>query len=638
MTLWTRVLLVYLCIALLVLVLIGVALPVSLNQQNLVTVSAGSLQQLKHVNFGLSTFIREVKQDVLALSLTSDIRTRDDADFTSFLNATEETYRYSIGAREETIITHLRGYQLTHPYVNSVYMGRENGAFVRSFERARPTTYDPRERPWYILAKDHPGQVMVTDPYFALTTPDVNIGIVTALLDENGTMYGVVGADITLARLTDYITGIDVGGGDEMILVDKNGVILASRNTSLLTGNISDLLQARTPQFLQEQEGVIALDRSYLVYYTSPDLGWKIGAMIPSSEVEEMAGESIGRILLFVIVALVALSGVTLIFLNRGVIRPLVGLTDASREIAETGELEQEIETTGAQEIRVLARSFMAMVDSIRTERQGREDALAELAAHRDNLEETVAERTRELAKAKEAAESADRLKSAFLATMSHELRTPLNSIIGFSGVLLQELPGPLNEEQRKQLTMVSDSSEHLLALINDVLDLSKIEAGQMRLSVEAVDVPSVIGRVMRSVGPQAERKGLALETEIAPGVRTVQGDARRLEQILLNLVSNAIKFTEQGHVRVTCAEQEDRLVIRVIDTGIGISRENLERLFRPFIQVETGLTRQYEGTGLGLSISLKLTEMMGGTIRVESEPGRGSTFLVTMPLEEERT
>ncbi len=215
---------------------------------------------------------------------------------------------------------------------------------------------------------------------------------------------------------------------------------------------------------------------------------------------------------------------------------------------------------------------------------------------------------------------------------MSHELRTPLNSIIGFTGILLQELAGPLNEEQRKQLTMVQNSARHLLALINDVLDISKIEAGQLELSFAPVDVKSSINRVLELVSPMAEKKGLALTHDIADDVSTMATDPRRFEQILLNLLSNAVKFTEKGHIGISCRMEDGDCRVAVSDTGIGIPPEETASVFQPFHQVDTGLSRRHEGTGLGLSICKKLLDLMGGTIAVESQKGKGSTFTVRIP------
>ncbi len=257
-----------------------------------------------------------------------------------------------------------------------------------------------------------------------------------------------------------------------------------------------------------------------------------------------------------------------------------------------------------------------------------------ELRLANQEMEHRVEERTNELAQALEQAKVADMLKSSFLATMSHELRTPLNSIIGFTGILLQELPGKINDEQRKQLNIVQTSSRHLLSLINDVLDISKIEAGQLELKYSDVVLHQALGKAIELVAHQANNKGLELKLEINTLVGTVPADERRLEQIIINLLGNAIKFTEEGSVTLLCESTEDKLLIRVKDTGIGIPEDQLEKLFQPFRQIDCGLTRKYEGSGLGLSISRKLANLMNGDVTLTSELGKGSVFTLELPLE----
>ncbi len=253
-----------------------------------------------------------------------------------------------------------------------------------------------------------------------------------------------------------------------------------------------------------------------------------------------------------------------------------------------------------------------------------------------DHLEVKVAERTAELAIAKERAEESDRLKSAFLAAMSHELRTPLNSIIGFTGIILQKLVGPLNDEQVKQLTMVQGSAHHLLSLINDVLDLSKIEAGQLNVISEDFDMKEAVSNVANSVLPMVKQKNLQLIVEISPAVGAIASDRRRVEQILLNLLNNAIKFTEKGQIVLSCYEEEGLLTTTVKDTGIGIAPADTDKLFKAFQQIETGLARRFEGTGLGLSICKKLVELLGGKISAHSEGlDHGSTFTFSLPTGE---
>lgn len=260
-----------------------------------------------------------------------------------------------------------------------------------------------------------------------------------------------------------------------------------------------------------------------------------------------------------------------------------------------------------------------------------------ELRQINQEMEQRIKLRTAELADAMEKAQAADRIKSAFLATMSHELRTPLNSIIGFTGIILQGIVGPLNDEQKKQLNMVRGSAQHLLSLINDVLDISKIEAGQLQIAHEDYNLRQTIEKAVGSARPLADKKGLELACSISPEIGNITGDRRRVEQILLNLISNAIKFTEKGSVKIECEPEDGKVNIRVIDTGIGIRTEDTETIFKAFRQIDSGITRKYEGTGLGLSICKRLVELMGGKIWVTSVLGSGSTFGFNLPEERRR-
>ena len=277
-----------------------------------------------------------------------------------------------------------------------------------------------------------------------------------------------------------------------------------------------------------------------------------------------------------------------------------------------------------------------------------------ELLKYKNNLEELVNVRTEELNDSKDAllnlledlnfqslelekekakAQSADLMKSAFLATMSHELRTPMNSIIGFTGILLKELAGPLNPEQKKQIKMVKNSGEHLLGLINDILDISKIEAGKLKVTYNNFDYLASLENTINFLQPQASAKGITILPQISTLDIVLNSDEVRVEQVLLNLMSNAIKFSKKGTITVKVDIKDNNLITQVIDQGIGIHKNDINKLFVPFTQLEGGLDRHHEGTGLGLSISKNLIEKLGGTISVESTLGEGSNFTFSLPL-----
>jgi PAS domain S-box-containing protein len=241
-----------------------------------------------------------------------------------------------------------------------------------------------------------------------------------------------------------------------------------------------------------------------------------------------------------------------------------------------------------------------------------------------------------ELMRARDAAEDANRTKSAFLATMSHELRTPLNAIIGYSQMLREDSIGPEHPEVLSDLEKIERSGQLLLGIINDILDLSKIEAGRETVNAQNVDVAAVLRDVSNAVLPLSRQQGNLLEIDCPESARMAYADLSKFRQSVLNLVNNALKFTENGRVSVAVNrllnEEGAWIEVHVRDTGIGIGREHLDRLFQPFSQVDGSATRKYNGTGLGLAISKKFCQMMGGDISVESELGRGSRFSIRVP------
>ena len=259
----------------------------------------------------------------------------------------------------------------------------------------------------------------------------------------------------------------------------------------------------------------------------------------------------------------------------------------------------------------------------------------AAVQQERQSLAQRVAERTAELLAANEELARAVRLKDEFLANMSHELRTPLNAVLGLSEALQEEVYGPLTQRQKKSLASIERSGRHLLDLINDILDISRIEADRLTLDRRLVTVASLCQSNLDMVKPDAGKKNVDLSIHLDGQMPTLTADERRLRQILVNLLANAIKFTPEGGkvgLDVTSDPGTKTTSFTVWDTGIGIAPEDLERIFQPFVQLDASLSRHYAGTGLGLALATRLARMHGGDVTVESQVNEGSRFTVTIP------
>ncbi|HEX2911463.1 MAG TPA: ATP-binding protein [Chloroflexia bacterium] len=483
-------------------------------------------------------------------------------------------------------------------------------------------------------------------PYYSPVTftpdgLDPVIFLAVPILDNNNTFMGSLIVEANLKKVLEIVNSVKSDRTTVTILVDENSTVIASSTPEGIGNKLpDDQLKRSINGQVGSTEFTNRTGDLYLAGFApvTEIAGWNV--IVAQAASEALSGITrMALIALAVVIVAIILISFIAILLSKTITRPVRELAIAANRITTTGSLDEQIPITSQDEVGELSAAFNGMILALRKTRQALEHWNRELG-HKVEVRTVELTRTNEkLELINDQLERANLHKSQFLANMSHELRTPLNAIIGFSEVLQDQVFGDLNEKQLRYITNILTSGRHLLNLVNDVLDLSKVEAGKMELHWEEFSARQSIGEVITQLGTLAYKKELKINFEVSPDLDQIMADKGRFRQILYNLVSNAIKFTPQGGmVKIAAKIQPENeagascALFQVEDSGIGISAEHLETIFESFRQVDNSYSRQYQGTGLGLALTRKLVEMHGGKIWVNSTPGVGSTFSFTIP------
>ncbi|MGL4378251.1 MAG: ATP-binding protein, partial [Microcoleaceae cyanobacterium] len=500
--------------------------------------------------------------------------------------------------------------------------------------RVRPN-YDARQRPWYKAAVVG-GKPTRSKIYTYFTKQDLGMSTSQPLYDQNGELQGVIAADLGLSQIGKFLQTLKIGKSGQTFIIERDGLLIASstsekpfirekdNNIKRFTASESQqpLIRA-TAQYLTQKYGNFYnikndIDLTFYIngakYFVEvvpisdqKGIDWLATVVVPEADfMEEINANTRSTIVLCITALGVAI--IVGIFTARWVIEPILALNNAAKEIAK-GDWDKTVNIERSDELGELAKTFNFMGIQLKESFQRLEHQNEEL-------------------------QRLDKLKDEFLANTSHELRTPLNGIIGLAESLINGVAGPLSETGKANLVMIASSGRRLANLVNDILDFSKLRYQNIELQIKPISLREIVEIVLTLSRPLVlGKKNVNLVNQIPPDFPLIAADENRLQQIFLNLIGNAIKFTTEGEITVSGNIINDAVEITVSDTGIGISEDKFERIFESFEQADGSTAREYGGTGLGLAVTKQLVELHGGIISISSQIGVGSQFTFTLPV-----